>query len=353
MMKRPGKGLKNKKFFIRLFNWEFWPMQIVYIPLYIYFVWLALKARSLWFWSASNPGIETGGMLGESKIEIFDIIPEHIRPVTLLIQPGTSLQEVVSKVEAHQLSYPIICKPDRGERGFQVAKIHNEQELKNYIEKNKVEYLIQSFCNFRLELGVFYCRYPWEEKGKVFSVVKKEFLYLEGDGVSTLYQLIGANQRAILQWEKLYAKFADRMEEILPKGEKLELEPIGNHARGTKFINANSIIDPTLNEVFDKITNQIPNVYFCRYDLRTTSEADLKEGKNIYIVELNGVGAEPAHIYDPGYTLFAAWRDLINQWKMVYKISVYNHKKGIKYMTTREVRAHLKKMKAYRILAQS
>ena len=347
------KGLKTKKFFIRLFNWEFWPMYIVYTPLYIYYVWLVIKARHPWFWSASNPGIETGGMLGESKIEIFNIIPEHVKPKTLLIKSGTSLHAVLNILKEHQISFPIICKPDRGERGFQVAKISNEQELESYLIKNKVEYLIQSYCEYKLELGVYFCKYPWEEKGKVFSVVKKEFLFIEGDGKLTLKELISNNKRAILQWEKLDAKFSHRMAEILPAGEKLELEPIGNHARGTKFINENHIIDDALHTVFDNITKQIPGVYFCRYDLRTSSEEDLKQGKNIFIVELNGVGAEPAHIYDPSYKLHWAWRDLINQWKMVYKISTYNHKQGVKYMTTKEIRSHLKKMKAYRILAES
>jgi hypothetical protein len=347
------KGLKIKKFFIRLFHWEFWPMWIVYLPLYIYYVWLLIKARSPWFWSASNPSIDTGGMLGESKIEIFNIIPDHLKPPTIYIKTGTSLHVLLNIIKENNFVFPIICKPDRGERGFQVAKIHNEKEFENYVDKNKVDYLIQPFCPFPLELGVYYRRYPWEETGEIFSVVKKEFLHIQGDGKRTLRELIESNNRAILQWEKLDAKFSHRMAEIIPDGEKLELEPIGNHARGTKFINENHIIDDRLNKVFDDITNQIPGVYFCRYDLRTTSEEDLKQGKNIFIVELNGVGAEPAHMYDPNYKLRWAWRDLINQYKMVYKISVYNHQHGVKYMTTAEVRSHLKMRKAYRILAES
>jgi hypothetical protein len=70
-------------------------------------------------------------------------------------------------------------------------------------------------------------------------------------------------------------------------------------------------------------------------------------------VELNGVGAEPAHIYDPNYKLTRAWMDLINQWRMVYKISKYNHRYGVPYMTTKAVKSHLKIMKAYRTLAES
>lgn len=328
-------------------------MHYVYFPLYLYYVWLTIKSRSPWFWSSSNPGIETGGMLGESKIKIFNVIPDEYKPVTLYIKTGTSLTEVIRILNDYQLTYPLICKPDRGERGFQVSKIRNEQELENYILKNKVDYLIQPFCDFQTEMGVYYRRFPWEEKGAVFSIVLKEFLTITGDGKKTLRELILESDRALLQWEKLEARFYHVLDTIPEAGKRMELEAIGNHARGTKFINGNYLIDERINMVFDHITKQIPEVYFCRYDLKTSSIEDLKQGKNIVILELNGVGAEPAHIYDPDYKLIWAWRDLINQWRMVYKISVYNKKHGHPYMTTKAVRSHLKLMKAYRILAES
>lgn len=328
-------------------------MHMVYFPLYIYYVWLAIKARSPWFWSSSNPGIETGGMLGESKIKIFHAIPDEFKPVTLYIKSGTSLSEVLHIIHDYQLAYPLICKPDRGERGFQVSKIRNEKDLEDYIFRNKVDYLIQPFCDYKEEMGVYYRRYPWENTGKVFSIVQKEFLSVIGDGKKTLRELIVENDRALLQWDKLEVRFFEILNTIPAEGSTVELESIGNHARGTKFINGNGLIDDKMNRVFDHITSRIPGVYFCRYDLKTTSVEDLKQGKNIVIVELNGVGAEPAHIYDPDYKLIQAWRDLINQWRMVYKISVYNKKNGHPYMTTKAVRSHLKLMKAYRILAES
>lgn len=352
-MSKPVRGLKTRRFFIRLMHWEFWPMQIIYIPLYIYFVWLAVKARSLWFWSASNPGIETGGMLGESKIAIYDMIDDKLKPFTLLVNPGTKLDAVTTSLTENNIDFPVICKPDRGERGFMVTKVNNLEELGAYVSKMKVDFIVQSFCDYPMELGIYYCRYPWEETGHVFSVVKKEFLFIMGDGKSTIKQLILNKTRAVLQWEKLVERYGERMEEVLEKGVKLELEPIGNHAKGTKFMDGKDMIDDRLNKVFDEITSKMTGVYFCRYDLKTTSEEDMKNGQKISILELNGVGAEPAHIYDPNYRLFRAWGDLIRQWRMVYKISRYNRKNGVRYMTTKAVRDHLKLMKSYRILAES
>jgi hypothetical protein len=176
---------------------------------------------------------------------------------------------------------------------------------------------------------------------------------VKGDGTSTLRELIGRNPRAILQWEKFEKRFGEMLDEILPAGKEMELEAIGNHAQGTKFINGNHLIDAQLIHVFDGITRQMPDVYYCRYDLRTTGIEDLKQGRNIRIIEVNGVGADPAHIYDPEYSIFAAWGDFFRLWKIIYRIARLNHKQGIPYMTTTEARKQWKKIRAYRKLAVS
>jgi hypothetical protein len=58
---------------------------------------------------------------------------------------------------------------------------------------------------------------------------------------------------------------------------------------------------------------------------------DLKQGKNFVILEYNGSGAEPNHFYDTGYTLTAAWKEILKHWKILYKISSYNHRQGVPY----------------------
>jgi len=68
--------MKNLSFKIRAFHikassWEYWPMWLVYLPASLYFIYLSLKARSFFFFSAANPSIETGGMFFESKWSIF------------------------------------------------------------------------------------------------------------------------------------------------------------------------------------------------------------------------------------------------------------------------------------------
>ena len=50
--------------------------------------------------------------------------------------------------------------------------------------------------------------------------------------------------------------------------EKVLLEPIGNHCRGTRFINFNHVINEDLNTAFDKISLPIKGFYYGRFDLK-------------------------------------------------------------------------------------
>ena len=119
------------------------------------------------------------------------------------------------------------------------------------------------------------------------------------------------------------------MEEVIKAGEKRILEPIGNHCRGTKFLDDNHLINSQIDKIFDKIALPIDGFHFGRFDMKVKSIEDLYEGKNIRIMELNGVSSEPGHIYDPKNTLWAAYRDLAHHWKIIADISIQQQRKGI------------------------
>src|SRR6185295_2734821 len=71
------RRIKRSPFITKLLYWEHWPFYIVYTPVYFYFIWLAVKSHSLLFFTASNPGVDTGGFYGESKISVLDKIPRQ------------------------------------------------------------------------------------------------------------------------------------------------------------------------------------------------------------------------------------------------------------------------------------
>ena len=109
-------------------------------------------------------------------------MPDHLKPETLFFPIGTATAEIVNAVNASELSYPIIAKPNIGERAFLVEKIDSQQELENYLERTNIDVIIQEFIGFPEEVSVMYYRLPSEEKGKVVSVTLKEFLNVIGDG---------------------------------------------------------------------------------------------------------------------------------------------------------------------------
>lgn len=52
-------------------------------------------------------------------------------------------------------------------------------------------------------------------------------------------------------------------------------------------------------------------------------------GRNLKIIELNGVTSEATHIYDPKLSLFDAYRVLFRQWRIAFEIGNLNRARGI------------------------
>lgn len=335
MRKNFSTRITKSNFVIKLTHWEYWPFGIIHFPFFFYWIWLSLKARSLFFFSASNPGITMGGMLGESKYEILKSIPPQLIAKSSIVTLPTTRQEILHTIKNMGLNFPLIFKPDLGERGWMVERINNEDDITNYLNRIKIDFIIQECIDMPLEFGVFYRRFPSEPKGNVISIVAKEMLSVTGDGQSTLEELILNKDRAKLQWEKLKIKFKDQLNTVPPKGEDVLLVSIGNHCLGTKFMDGNYLINEQLSETFDRISKQIDGFNYGRFDLKTSSHDDLKNG-NIKIVELNGCGAEPGHIYEPGFPLKKAIAVLYRHWKDIYRISMENHWRGVNFTSLKE-----------------
>ncbi len=282
----------------------------------------------------------------ESKKAIYNLIPQKYYPKTELIKDGTPLNEILKTIENSEIKYPFIAKPDIGLRGSAVKKIHNLQELEFYNKKANFDYLIQDLIPFKNEVGIFYVRYPNEKKGRITGIVAKEFLIIEGDGIATTESLIKKNPRYELQLKALQLEYGKQLLNVLPKGEKLNLVPYGNHARGAKFINVSHWISPELTETINEMCLKITGFYFGRLDVMYNNWDEFETGDNFAVVELNGAASEPTHIYDPTHSLIFAWRELAKHITFMYKISVQNHKNGVPYLS------HQEGMKEYRLHLQ-
>ena len=339
--------IKKSTFYIKLTNWEYWPLYIANIPLFFIWLWFALRARKLFFFSAVNPVIETGGMWGESKYNILKRIPESYLPKTIFVEKGSGIFFIKNKLAELKLEYPIIAKPDIGERGTLVSKIENEEGLINYLNKNNFNFLIQEFISLPVELAVMHHRMPGQKEGRVTSICIKETLKITGDGKSSVRELMEENPRARFQIDRFVKEFPNMLQ-IVPKDQQiLEVEPIGNHCRGTMFLNGNHHIDRELIIAFNEVASQMGHIYYGRFDLKCRSVEDIKNGKGFKIMEYNGIGAEPAHIYDPSYPFIKKIQDIYSHWKIIYRIYKKQKKKGVRAMSIREAIVRLKEYSNY------
>ena len=334
--------MRIKKIFQRIFNWELWPFYVLYFPIGPVWIWYCLKSRSLWFFSSSNPTISFGGFEGESKREMYDQLPTGSFPKTIYILHDLPFEEVKKKICENSFTYPFIVKPDVGMKGILFRKIENENQLEKYHNNIPVEYIVQDLVDLPIEVSVFYYRHPAETKGTVSGFIQKEFLEVYGDGKSTLWELILKHPRAKFRLEEMKYRHEHRLDRVLESGQHFYLSYAGNHNRGAKFINLHDQIDDNLIKVFDGISHFTDKFYYGRYDIKCTSINDLKQGKNFSILEFNGSGAEPNHIYDSGISIGQAYREILKHWKALYQISKYNHRKGTAYWSFNKGRKYLR-----------
>lgn len=283
----------------------------------------------------------------ESKFEIDGMIPEAVKPKTILILPDTDSVTILKKIEDAHLTFPLILKPDIGMQGKAVIKVDSLEKLWAAAQCFSVPFLLQEWIDFPQEMGLFFVKIPGQEKGKITGIVQKEFLQVTGNGVLSIEELIELDPRAKLQLSVLKKSLGEKVKEVLAPKEKLMLVPYGNHARGSLFLDYSDRIDEELEKNINAVCNQIPDFHYGRLDIRYKNWEDFRNNKNWCIIELNGAGSEPTHMYDPRHSLFFAWKEIIRHWHLLYLVSVKNKKFGFPALPFQEGKKMFQENRAY------
>ncbi|MEO5905623.1 MAG: hypothetical protein ABIQ11_02780 [Saprospiraceae bacterium] len=340
-----------RRYLYYITHWESWHWFAKYILISPAWAWYCARAKTLWFFTPSNPTITFGGFAGETKREVYQQLPEGTWPVSIFIAPRMSLTEIVRQMDDLGLVFPVIAKPDSGLMGFMFRKIESIDHLRQYHAVMEVDYIVQEFIDYPMEISVFYYRLPDQAKGIITGFLRKEFLEVIGDGKCTLLELIQHYSRVQFRLEEMKGKHASRLNDVIPAGERYCLSYALNLSRGGKLISLANEKDERLLSVFDTISHHA-KFYYGRYDIRCQSIEDLKAGKNYSVLEYNGCGAEPHHVYGDGNTLLKACSIMVHHWHMLFLISRYNHRHGIPYWPHkkalafyREVKVHMEKLK--------
>src|SRR5690349_20729486 len=103
-----------KNFMEKVGNWELWPFKLRYLMISPVWLWYCLRSGSMWFFSASNPTLTFGGMEGEGKREMYELLPESVYPKTIYLDPSQSFDEVKNALSESGFDYPFVVKPDVG-----------------------------------------------------------------------------------------------------------------------------------------------------------------------------------------------------------------------------------------------
>ena len=321
--------------FGRWMRWEFWPAWLFYVPVVFYYLWLAIRYRSFTLPTAANPGIFSGGIVGESKIDMLRELYASSPGFTaeaIRIEEGSTAddrkQEFRRIVSAYDISYPLILKPDVGQRGVGVKLIHDGRQAFQYIERTQAPLICQRYSPGPHEVGIFYYRYPGEARGRIFAITEKLFPTVTGDGVRSVEELIWSDSRARLIAGKYLFRLGERRHEILADGATLKLVEAGNHAQGCIFRNGMHLWSEALERRIDEISQKLQGFYVGRYDIRYADEDDLRAGRAFQIIELNGAASEATSIYDARNSLGNAYSTLFRQWRLVFDIGAANHGRG-------------------------
>ena len=320
-------------------RWEFWPPWLFYPPLVAKVLSLGLRHRSPTLFTAANPAIPAGGFIGESKAQILDQIdPRWVAGYRLIRKADQTaqLESVAEFMAANGLDFPIVLKPDVGERGRAVTVVHEAGALEPAIDAAPGDLLAQEYVP-GVELGVFYVRRPDEEHGRIFSVTEKQLPVVVGDGQSTTEELVLADPRAVVLAKTYLRRLGSACDRIPAAGEPVRLVEIGTHCRGAVFLDGKRWLTPELERAVEAISRSFPGFHFGRYDLKAPSYQAFQRGEGVRVLELNGVTSEATHIYDPKYSLLSAYRTLFRQWELAFEIGGLNRERGVEPATVRDL----------------
>lgn len=339
---------------LRLSRWEFWPPWAFYPPVVLHVLWLAWKHRGLTLFTAVNPAMPAGGFIGESKNAILAGLGDASGRVvrSRAIPAALSISERLAVVRALQAElgreYPIVLKPDAGQRGSGVKVARDREDVESWLATIRTDALVQEFAG-GLEFGIFYYRYPGEDAGRVFSITQKVFPEVVGDGASTLERLILADPRAVAQAETYLHRNRERLWDVPAAGERVRICDLGNHCQGTIFLDGTRFLTPAIERAIDEVSRGYAGFYFGRYDVRAENLEAFQAGRFL-VIELNGATSEATHIYDPRYSVFAAWRILREQWRILFEIARRNREAGVPTTSVGELLAAIR---GYRRSARS
>jgi len=317
-------------------RFEFLPGWVAYGPIVAQWIALGLWHRDFSLPTAANPAITTGGLCGESKSAILDLVQgdsrRAIAPYTTMTTGTDDLARAQGAIRQAGLALPIVVKPDIGCNGAGIRLVENLGSLQAALGAfpRGVRLVLQKLIPWEGEAGIFYIRRPGDHAGHLTSLTLKHAPTVTGDGISTLRALIQADPRHSRLQRLYFTRLAARLDEIPRAGARVTMVFAGNHCRGSIFRNGAADMTPALATSIDEIARSMPDFHFGRIDVRYRSLHALREGQDFQIIEINGVGSEATHIWDPDTSLREIYLAQLRHYGAAFAIGAEMRRRGAK-----------------------
>jgi hypothetical protein len=312
------------------------PKWLLCVPLVAQWLWLALIHRSTSLPSVLNPGIETGGLVGESKFSYLAPLGSRFRERVADTYPVAPGANALAICERCQLEYPLIAKPDIGWCGYGVRRIDSDAELAAYARAfpRDAVFLLQRFAHEANEAGVLYVRAPGEARGRATALTIRHTPHVFGDGVNTVEQLIAQGVRTQGK-AALYRKILN--EEALSRvpalGERVPLTTVASVRVGGRYEDATRLITPQIDDAIDAIARAI---------------GDFQDGR-FTVIEINGAGSEAIQFWDPNLSMAQAFAGVFAKQRNLFALANAMRKRGHKPVGWRGLAvAHLRQQRLVR-----
>ena len=145
-------------------------MWLFYAPVGVWVLYLAARHRGISTMTAANPGIPDGGTVGESKFDILSKLPADYVIPSVIVAPGSAadrLSMVQEHMESAGWTFPIVLKPDVGQRGAGVKLVRHLDQARTYLSTLPIAVIVQPYHPGPFEAGVFYYRVPGCRAGRI------------------------------------------------------------------------------------------------------------------------------------------------------------------------------------------
>jgi len=311
------------------------PKWLNLVPMVSQWCWLGLRYRSFTLPSAANPGITSGGMVGEGKLEYFAAMGPLARAATAahigVRNDDVDASEVARRMSEAGLEFPVVAKPDLGWCGYGVRKLLDPNELATYMREfpRGETFVLQRYLSESGEAGIFYMRAPDEAQGRLIGILLRDFPAVTGNGRDDIAGLVAADPRLQRAMHKAGHQWRFDQARIPAAGERVRLSMVASTRVGGCYRDGSAFATPALLARIDAIAKDMGDFLVGRFDVRYGDLAALQRGE-FCIMEVNGAGSEAVHAWDPKYSIREVYAIVFAKQRRLFAIADAQRRRGVK-----------------------